>query len=30
VEDLISLNEYYEIEAATVEARQKADAATKR
>ncbi len=30
VEDLISLNEFYEIEAATVEARQKPDAATKR
>ena len=30
VEDLISLNEFYEIEAATVEARQKADQVTKR
>ena len=30
VEDLISLNEFYEIEAQTVEARQKADEATKR
>ena len=30
VEDLISLTEYYEIEAQTVEARQKPDAATKR